>query len=90
VFRAPAKQEVIRFRDCVFDALAGTFTQTHKTANGVVIGADKNTIAVLVEQDGSYVSVFKVPYSLTRNFDLPEIAARECNEDADAGVFDRL
>jgi hypothetical protein len=89
VFQAKAKQDVISFRNCVFDALAGNFQGVNKTANGVVIGADPSTVGVLIEQEGGNVTAYKVPYSLLRSFDLPRDAAQACNDDPDAGLFGR-
>jgi len=87
VFQAEAKQEVIPFRDCVFDALAGNFQGVHKTRNGVVIGANPSKLAVLIEQADGMVTAYKVPYSLLGYFDLPRNAARACNSDPNSGLF---
>ena len=88
VFRAEAKQEMVAFRQCVFDALSGNFTGTQKTQNGVAIGASKAELAVLIEQVGGYVTAYKVPYSLLRQTDLPALATKKCNDDPNVGLFD--
>ena len=88
VFRAEAKQDMVAFRQCVFDALSGNFTGTQKTMNGVAIGASKAELAVLIEQVDGYVTAYKVPYSLLRQVNLPAMATARCNDDPEVGLFD--
>lgn len=88
VFRAEAKQEMVAFRQCVFDAFSGHFTGTQKTQSGVAIGASKAELAVLVEQAEGYVTAYQVPYSLLRQTDLPALATEKCNDDPNVGLFD--
>lgn len=85
-FRAEAKQDVIEFRDCVFDALVSTFNFINKTSNGVVQTDNFNNIVYLIEQSGGFVTAWESPFWL--GGDVPELAAEKCNDDPDVGLFD--
>ena len=88
VFRAEAKNDVLDFRECVFDALSGVFTFINKTSNGVVMAESPNNVVFLIEQSDGFVTAWEVPFALVRDFDMPELAAEKCNDDPDVGLFD--
>ena len=88
VFRAEAKNDVMDFRECVFDALSGVFTFINKTSNGVVMAESPNTVVFLIEQSDGFVTAWEVPFALVRDFDMPELAAESAMMTPDVGLFD--
>ena len=77
-YRAEAKQDVVTFRQCLFNLLTGRHAKIRQTESGVISAESRDGLGFIIEQVDGYVTVYKGQRGMTGY--LPEWAAKRCND----------